>query len=67
MYNVNIDISLLYAIAPMFRSVLTDYETLVIERDLPGVGTMNRAQFKDVATTSNNALAKLVGKAQWEH
>lgn len=28
---------------------------------------MNRAQFKDVATTSNNALAKLVGKAQWEH
>lgn len=51
----------------MFRSVLTDYETLVIERDLPGVGTMNRAQFKDVATTSNNALAKLVGKAQWEH
>lgn len=29
----------------------------VIERDLPGVGTMNRAQFKDVATTSNNALA----------
>ncbi|MGB8121730.1 MAG: DUF4242 domain-containing protein [Pseudolabrys sp.] len=39
----------------------------VIERDLPGVGTMNRAQFKDVATTSNNALAKLVGKAQWEH
>ncbi|MGB7777257.1 MAG: hypothetical protein WBL77_11215 [Pseudolabrys sp.] len=51
----------------MFRSVLTNYETLVIERDLPGVGTMNRAQFKDVATTSNNALAKLVGKAQWEH
>ena len=39
----------------------------VIERDLPGVGTMNRAQFKDVATTSNNALAKLAGKAQWEH
>jgi len=39
----------------------------VIERDLPGVGGMNRAQFKDVAATSNNALAKLVGKAQWEH
>jgi hypothetical protein len=39
----------------------------VIERDLPGVGGMDRAQFKDVAATSNNALAKLAGKAQWEH
>ena len=28
---------------------------------------MIRAQFKDVATTSNDALAKLAGKAQWEH
>ena len=39
----------------------------VIERDLPGVRGMNRVQFKDVAATSNNALAKLAGKAQWEH
>ena len=39
----------------------------VIERDLPGVGGMNRVQFKDVASTSNNALAKLASKAQWEH
>lgn len=39
----------------------------VIERDLPGVGGMNRAQFKDVAATSNTALAKFAGKAQWEH
>ena len=39
----------------------------VIERDLPGVGAMNRAQFKDVAATSNSALAKLAGKAQWQH
>jgi Nickel responsive protein SCO4226-like len=38
-----------------------------MKRDLPGVGGMNRAQFKDVATTSNNALAKLAGNAQWEH
>ena len=36
----------------------------VIERDLPGVGTMNRAQFKDVATTTNNALAKLAGNVE---
>jgi hypothetical protein len=39
----------------------------VIERDLPGVGGMNRAQLKDAAATSNNALAKLAGKAQWLH
>ena len=39
----------------------------VIERDLPGVGSMNREQLKGAATTSNGALAKLSGKAQWEH
>ena len=39
----------------------------VIERDLPGVGGMNRAQLKDAAATSNGALAKLTGKVQWEH
>jgi hypothetical protein len=39
----------------------------VIERDLPGVGGMNRAQLKDAAATSNSVLAKLAGKCQWEH
>jgi len=39
----------------------------VIERNLPGVGGLNRAQLKDAATTSNSALAKLPGKVQWEH
>ena len=39
----------------------------VIERDLPGIGGMNRAQLKDASATSNSALAKLAGKAQWEH
>jgi len=38
----------------------------VIERDLPGVGGMNREQLKGAATTSNDALAKLSGKAQWQ-
>ena len=37
----------------------------VIERDLPGVGGLNREQLKDGATTSNGALAKLAGKVQW--
>jgi hypothetical protein len=36
----------------------------VIERDLPGVGAMNRAQLKDAAATSNDALPKLAGKVQ---
>jgi hypothetical protein len=39
----------------------------VIEGDLPGVGAMNRAQLKDAAATSNDALAKLAGKVQWDH
>ena len=37
----------------------------VIERDLPGVGSLSRAQLKDLAATSNAALAKLLGKVQW--
>ena len=37
----------------------------VIEREIPGVGRMDREQYKDVAATSNKALAKLAGRAQW--
>jgi hypothetical protein len=37
----------------------------VIERNLPGVGKMNREQLKGAAATSNEALAKLPGKVQW--
>lgn len=37
----------------------------VIERDIPGVGSMSREGLKGAATTSNSALAKLSGKAQW--
>jgi hypothetical protein len=37
----------------------------VIERNLPGVGKMTREQLKGAAATSNDALAKLSGKAQW--
>jgi hypothetical protein len=37
----------------------------VIEREIPGVGSLNRDQLKGVAVTSNAALAKLAGKAQW--
>jgi len=37
----------------------------VIERNLPGVGKMTPDQLKGAAATSNGALAKLAGKAQW--
>ncbi len=37
----------------------------VIERNIPGVGKLNQEQRKDVAVTSNAALDKLAGKAQW--
>jgi len=37
----------------------------VIERDIPGVGQMNGEQLKGAAGTSNGALARLHGKAQW--
>ena len=37
----------------------------VIERSIPGVGTLDRQQLKEAAATSNAALAKLSGRAQW--
>ncbi|HEX5213574.1 MAG TPA: DUF4242 domain-containing protein [Pseudolabrys sp.] len=39
----------------------------VIERDIPGVGNMNREQLRNAAKTSCAALAKLQGRVQWEH
>jgi hypothetical protein len=38
----------------------------VIERDLPGVGRLDREQLRDAAAKSNHALAKLAGKVQWQ-
>lgn len=37
----------------------------VIEREIPGVGSLTQDQRKGVAATSNKALAALAGKAQW--
>ena len=39
----------------------------VIERDIPGVGGLNKPQLKDASSTSNGALAKLPNKVQWQH
>ena len=37
----------------------------VIERDIPGVGALNREQLKGAAATSNAALGQLAPKVQW--
>jgi hypothetical protein len=37
----------------------------LIERDIPNVGSLSRAQFKELAATSNAAIVKLSGKLQW--
>lgn len=37
----------------------------VIEREIPGVGGLDNQQLKEAASTSNAALAKLSGRAQW--
>lgn len=37
----------------------------VIERDLPGIGRMTGQQLAAAAAKSNDALARLGGKAQW--
>lgn len=37
----------------------------VIERHIPGVGSLTPSQYKDLAATSNGAVAKLAGAVQW--
>ena len=39
----------------------------VIERDIPKVGTLQREQLRAAAAKSNEALAKLAPRVQWQH
>lgn len=39
----------------------------VIERDLPAIGTADRDALRQAAVTSNEALAQLAPRIQWEH
>ncbi|WP_137700327.1 DUF4242 domain-containing protein [Marimonas lutisalis] len=39
----------------------------IIERDLPGIGSMSAAELAGAAATSNEALAKLAPRVQWQH
>lgn len=42
-------------------------KTYIIERDLPGIGSMSATELAGAAATSNEALAKLAPKVQWQH
>lgn len=39
----------------------------VIERELPNVGQLSQQDLAGAAGTSNDALAKLAPRVQWEH
>jgi hypothetical protein len=39
----------------------------VIERDIPGVGSMSIVELCGAARASNCALEKLTGSVQWQH
>lgn len=39
----------------------------VIERDLPGVGSLTQPELCQAAAKSNGALTELRGKVQWVH
>src|ERR1041384_202978 len=47
------------------RHGVTIMKRYLIERDIPGVGKLNGEELKGAAAKSNEALAKLAGKAQW--
>jgi len=37
----------------------------VIERHIPGVGSLSPARLKELSATSNDAVARLAGTVQW--
>jgi hypothetical protein len=39
----------------------------VIERDLPGVGSMSEDELRQASSTSNSAISQLFPKVQWQH
>lgn len=39
----------------------------VIEREIPTIGGMSEAELSGAAKTSNDALAQLAPKVQWQH
>ncbi|KNG92797.1 DUF4242 domain-containing protein [Pseudaestuariivita atlantica] len=42
-------------------------QTYVIEREIPGIGSMSPAELSVAAQTSNATLARLAPRVQWQH
>ena len=42
-------------------------QAYLIERDIPGVGSMTSEELCGAAATSNTALSQLAPKVQWQH
>ncbi len=42
-------------------------KTFVIEREIPGIGSMSATELCGAAQASNAALAKLAPRVQWQH
>ncbi|WP_305968187.1 MULTISPECIES: DUF4242 domain-containing protein [unclassified Mameliella] len=42
-------------------------KTYVIERNIPGAGSMSQDELCGAASASNTALAKLAPRVQWNH
>jgi hypothetical protein len=42
-------------------------QRFVIERDLPGVGSMSENELSSASSTSNDAIKEIFPKVQWEH
>ena len=39
----------------------------IIERDIPEIGTFERAQLREASAKSNSVLAELAPQIQWQH
>jgi len=39
----------------------------VIERGIPGAGTLSPQELHDISCTSNDVLAKMAPRIQWQH
>jgi len=60
------DIVLIHYLGSVKSTENKQMRRYVIERSIPGVGNFNQNQLRGAAATSNQALAKLAGKVQWE-
>lgn len=42
-------------------------QRFVIERNIPGAGTLSDTELHDISAKSNQVLADMGGRAQWSH